>query len=80
MLNRADGEQIAYFAAVPKDEIMSSGRILAASFFRNMFGNKAERALSVFVALSAFGNVLSVIFSQGRRALLLVHPLPPESN
>jgi amino acid transporter len=57
---------IAYFAAVPKDEILSSGRILAASFFRNVFGPQAERALSVFVALSAFGNVLSVIFSQGR--------------
>ncbi|PGH12205.1 hypothetical protein AJ80_06825 [Polytolypa hystricis UAMH7299] len=57
---------VAYFAAVPKDEILSSGRILAASFFRNVFGEKAERALSVFVALSAFGNILSVIFSQGR--------------
>ncbi|KIW30028.1 uncharacterized protein PV07_05807 [Cladophialophora immunda] len=57
---------IAYFAAVPKEEIISSGRILAASFFRNVFGKRAERALSVFVALSAFGNVLSVIFSQGR--------------
>ena len=57
---------IAYFAAVPKAEIISSGRILAASFFRNVFGEKAERALSVFVALSAYGNVLSVIFSQGR--------------
>jgi amino acid transporter len=57
---------IAYFAAVPKDEILSSGRILAASFFRNVYGNRAERALSVFVALSAYGNVLSVIFSQGR--------------
>lgn len=57
---------IAYFAAVPRDEILSSGRILAASFFRNVFGPKAERAISVFVALSAFGNVLSVIFSQGR--------------
>ncbi|KAE9964973.1 hypothetical protein BLS_007935 [Venturia inaequalis] len=57
---------IAYFAAVPKAELASSGRILAASFFRNMFGPQAERALSVFVALSAFGNVLSVIFSQGR--------------
>jgi amino acid transporter len=31
-----------------------------------MFGVRAERVLSVFVALSAFGNVLSVIFSQGR--------------
>ncbi|CAG8951416.1 hypothetical protein HYFRA_00007331 [Hymenoscyphus fraxineus] len=57
---------IAYFAAVPKEEILTSGRVLAASFFRNMFGPRAERVLSVFVALSAFGNVLSVIFSQGR--------------
>jgi len=57
---------IAYFAAVPREEILSSGRILAASFFRNVFGRRAERALSVFVALSAYGNVLSVIFSQGR--------------
>lgn len=57
---------ISYFAAVPKEDIVSSGRILAASYFRNVFGTKAERALSVFVALSAFGNVLSVIFSQGR--------------
>ncbi|RMD41295.1 hypothetical protein DV735_g3842, partial [Chaetothyriales sp. CBS 134920] len=57
---------IAYFAAVPRAEILSSGRILAASFFRNVMGSGAERALSVFVALSAFGNVLSVIFSQGR--------------
>ncbi len=58
--------QIAYFAAVPKADIVSSGRIVAATFFRNMFGKSAERVLSVFVALSAFGNVLSVIFSQGR--------------
>ncbi|PMD47200.1 high affinity methionine permease [Hyaloscypha variabilis F] len=57
---------IAYFAAVPKADIISSGRIVAATFFRNMFGTRAERVLSVFVALSAFGNVLSVIFSQGR--------------
>ncbi|KAA8903603.1 high affinity methionine permease [Sphaerosporella brunnea] len=57
---------VAYFAAVPKEEILSSGRILAASYFKNVFGGTAEKALSVFVALSAFGNVLSVIFSQGR--------------
>lgn len=69
--------QIAYFAAVPKDEIASSGRILAASFFRNVFGTRAERALSVFVALSAFGNVLSVIFSQGRREYISATSLEP---
>lgn len=57
---------IAYFAAVPKDEILEARRLVAASLFRNVFGDTAERALSVFVALSAFGNVLSVIFSQGR--------------
>ncbi|KAI0762905.1 amino acid/polyamine transporter I [Fomes fomentarius] len=57
---------ISYFAAVSREEIATSGRIVAASFFRNVFGVKAERALSVFVALSAFGNVLSVIFSHGR--------------
>jgi amino acid transporter len=57
---------ISYFAGVPKEEILTSGRLVAASLFRNMFGERAERALSVFVALSAFGNVLSVIFSQGR--------------
>ncbi|ODH51486.1 hypothetical protein GX48_02354 [Paracoccidioides brasiliensis] len=57
---------VAYFAAVPKKEILGSGRILAASFFRNVFGPKAERVLSVFVALCAFGNVQSVLFSQGR--------------
>ncbi|OBR14714.1 Amino acid permease [Colletotrichum higginsianum IMI 349063] len=57
---------VAYFAAVPREEILEGGRLVAASLFRNVMGSKAERALSVFVALSAFGNVLSVIFSQGR--------------
>ncbi|VVT50631.1 uncharacterized protein SAPINGB_P002828 [Magnusiomyces paraingens] len=57
---------IAYFAIVPKEEILTSGRILAANYFRLAFGEKAQKALSVFVALSALGNVMSVIFSQGR--------------
>lgn len=57
---------IAYFAVVPKEEIALSGRILAASFFKYAFGDTAEKAASVFVALSALGNVLSVIFAQGR--------------
>lgn len=38
----------------------------SASYFRNMFGTQAEKALSVFVALSALGNVMAVLFSQGR--------------
>lgn len=57
---------IAYFAAVPKDEILAARQLVAAAMFKNVFGGPAERVLSVFVALSAFGNVLSVIFSQGR--------------
>ncbi|OAA33492.1 Amino acid/polyamine transporter I [Moelleriella libera RCEF 2490] len=57
---------VAYFAGVSREEMLQSKRLVAASLFRNMFGPSAERALSVFVALSAFGNVLSVIFSQGR--------------
>lgn len=57
---------IAYFAAVPKEQFLASGQTVAATFFGNMFGARAEKVMSVFVALSAFGNVLSVIFSQGR--------------
>lgn len=57
---------ISYFAVVPASEIASSGRILAANYFFIVFGPHGEKALSVFVALSALGNVLSVIFSQGR--------------
>lgn len=57
---------IAFFAAVPKETILSSNRLLAAEFFGAMFGDRANRAVSVLIALSAIGNVLSVLFSQGR--------------
>ncbi|CEJ55611.1 Putative Methionine transporter (Eurofung) [Penicillium brasilianum] len=57
---------IAYFAAVSKEDMLESGSVVAAVFFGNMFGKQAEKVMSVFVALSAFGNVLSVLFSQGR--------------
>ncbi|KAI0264625.1 high affinity methionine permease [Gloeopeniophorella convolvens] len=56
----------AYFAAVSKEDMMNSGRTVAAMYFRNMFGPSAERTLSLFVALSALGNVLSVLFALGR--------------
>lgn len=62
---------IAYYAVVPADEIRTSGRIVVASFFKYAFGEKAEKAASVFVSLSTLGNVLSVIFSQGRIIQLL---------
>ncbi|KAH0830176.1 amino acid transporter [Lanmaoa asiatica] len=53
---------IAYFSA----QIESSGVTVAALFFKNVFGTAAERALSVFVALSALGNVITVTFSASR--------------
>lgn len=57
---------IAYFAVVPKDKLISSKLVLAADFFDIVFGGHAKRAAAAFVGLSALGNVLSVIFSQGR--------------
>ncbi|CAO1618858.1 unnamed protein product [Parajaminaea phylloscopi] len=58
--------QIAYFAAVSKEDIRGSEQIVAAYFFQNMFGTTSRKALSVFVAFSATANVFAVIFSQGR--------------
>ncbi|VVT46108.1 uncharacterized protein SAPINGB_P001050 [Magnusiomyces paraingens] len=57
---------VSYFAVVPKSDLVSSGRVLAASFFRHAFGPSAQRALAAFISLSALGNVMAVIFSQGR--------------
>ncbi|KAG9318049.1 amino acid transporter [Chiua virens] len=57
---------IAYFSAATKAEIKSSGVTVAALFFKNVFGTVAERALSVFIALSALGNVITVTFAASR--------------
>ncbi|KAG6861631.1 hypothetical protein C0995_014070 [Termitomyces sp. Mi166 len=57
---------VAYLAGASKEEITGSGRLVAALLFRNVYGPQAEQVLSAFVALSALGNILAVIFSQGR--------------
>ncbi|KAI6027038.1 amino acid transporter [Pisolithus marmoratus] len=62
---------VAYFAAATKVRSISkpkskTGVTIAALFFKNVFGTKAERALSVFVALSALGNVFTVTFAAAR--------------
>ncbi|AET38178.1 Mup1p Ecym_2450 [Eremothecium cymbalariae DBVPG len=57
---------IAYFAVVPRETIIGSELTLAAEFFRIAFGERAKKAAAIFIALSALGNVSSVIFSQGR--------------
>ncbi|KAF8899569.1 amino acid permease-domain-containing protein [Mucidula mucida] len=57
---------VAYFAVVSKEDILGSKRIVAALFFRNLFGSNTERVLSAFISLSTLGNLLSGQFSQGR--------------
>ncbi|KAI0037186.1 amino acid transporter [Vararia minispora EC-137] len=57
---------VAYFAAATKEEILKSGVTVASLFFKNVFGTQAQRALSVFVALSALGNVITVTFAASR--------------
>ncbi|KAJ7585652.1 high-affinity methionine permease [Mycena floridula] len=58
---------IAYIAAVPVSEAKKSGQLLAAKFFTAVFGDYAgTRVLPVFVALSAFGNLVSVAFGHAR--------------
>ncbi|KAH8887867.1 high affinity methionine permease [Thozetella sp. PMI_491] len=57
---------VAYFSAATPKEIAGSGVTVAAYFFGKVFGNTAKRVLSVFVALSALGNVLTITFAQSR--------------
>ncbi|KAH7887208.1 amino acid transporter [Phlebopus sp. FC_14] len=57
---------VAYFSAASKEEIDNSGVTVAALFFGNVFGATAERALAVFIALSALGNVITVTFAASR--------------
>ena len=58
---------VAYFAAIPAQELADSGVIVAGLFFKNIFGDSAgARALPAFVALSNMGNVLAVSFAHAR--------------
>ena len=49
------------YSAATKEEILQSGMTVASLFFKNVFGTQAQKALTVFVALSALGNVLTVV-------------------
>lgn len=58
---------VAYFAAISKDDLANSEVIVAGVFFRNVFGDSASaRSLPAFVALSNLGNVLAVSFVHAR--------------
>jgi|SRR5258706_9213233 len=60
-------QSVAYLAAVPVEEAKKSGQLLAAKFFTAVFGDYAgARVLPVFVALSAFGNLVSFALSHSR--------------
>ncbi|KAI1298405.1 amino acid/polyamine transporter I [Xylaria venustula] len=58
---------VAYFAAISKKDLATSEALVAAVFFKNIFGDSAgARSLPVFVALSNIGNVLAVSFAHAR--------------
>ena len=58
---------IAYFAAVPKDELKGSTQIAASLFFERVFGTSgAVKGLNFLIALSAFGNLIAVLLGQSR--------------
>lgn len=52
---------IAYFAGATKQEITTSGQLVAALLFRNVYGPKAERTLDAFIAISSLGGILSAV-------------------
>ncbi|KAK1993376.1 high-affinity methionine permease [Colletotrichum falcatum] len=58
---------MAYFAAVPKAELAAAEQIAASLFFQNVFGpGRAVRGLNFLIALSSFGNLLTVLIGSSR--------------
>lgn len=58
---------VAYVAAVPKDEISNSGQLIAALFFQHVFGEGfTAKILPIMVALSCFGNIIASTVGQAR--------------
>ncbi|KAG1830533.1 amino acid permease-domain-containing protein [Suillus variegatus] len=58
---------VAYVAAVPKDEIKNSGQLIAALFFQRVYGESfAAQTMPIMVALSCFGNIIAVTVGQAR--------------
>ncbi|KAL1586007.1 hypothetical protein WHR41_04735 [Cladosporium halotolerans] len=57
---------VAYFAAVPKEDIMTANTTTASLFFTAVFGSQAAKGLNILVILSAFGNLVTVLIGQSR--------------
>lgn len=56
---------VAYVAVIPREEIQGSGQLIAALFFRRVFGPWfGVKVLPLLVALSCFGNLLAVTVGQ----------------
>ncbi|KAL4926214.1 amino acid permease-domain-containing protein [Aspergillus undulatus] len=59
---------VAFFAAVPRDELENSSLTTASLFFDKVFGNSgAVRGLNFLIALASFGNMIAVIIGLSRR-------------
>ncbi|CAD0095648.1 unnamed protein product [Aureobasidium mustum] len=57
---------VSYFAAATPKEVAGSKLTVAALFMDKVFGTATEKAISVLIAISAFGNVMTVTFAQAR--------------
>ncbi|KAF2207527.1 hypothetical protein CERZMDRAFT_88381 [Cercospora zeae-maydis SCOH1-5] len=58
---------VAYFSAIPKEEIVAGKTIAAGLLFTKVFGdNGAVRGLNFLIALSSFGNLLAVLLGSSR--------------
>lgn len=52
---------IAYIAAIPKNDIMESGQLVGALFFQRVFGDSwATKILPVMVIISCLGNLVRI--------------------
>lgn len=58
---------IAFFAAIPKQEIVEGKTIAAGLLFTKVFGDhNAVRGLNFLIALSSFGNLVAVLLGSSR--------------
>ncbi|KAI4597739.1 hypothetical protein KJ359_004014 [Pestalotiopsis sp. 9143b] len=59
---------VAFIAAVGKEDLESSGTIAASLFFKAVFGSsKSSRGLNFLIALSSFGNLIAVLIGAARQ-------------
>lgn len=59
---------VAYFAAVPKAELLAAKEISASLFFKHALGSgRAVKGLNFLIALSSFGNLIAVLIGRSRQ-------------